>query len=642
MGIPLRTLAAAWICAACHTSVAAGVGRSRTSHRDGAHSRQSRHRRPALPTFSNAVASRSWALRCNWSILRRALAPAVVLWAVAVTPSMATHQRGTVYLQVNLSGVGTVTGAGISCPTVCTRSYTLGEVCTAEDGGGNHNGGLRQCDTVYPSVTLEATPEAGWRFVSWSGACSGGASCSPVVRSGVAAAPTTVSAAFADAAPPSVAIASPLAGPVRGTISFTATASDNVGVSEVDLLMADASLLVDTAAPYSVEVDTTTRPDGAVTLTAKATDVNGLTNSASQTITIDNTKPTVVLGSGPAGAGPAVDTFGPGTGQTFTFMATDASSEVAAVECRIAPAAFGACSGGGASHTVTDLPGGTHAFEVRARDGAGNISDVAARSFTIDATPPTATVTAGPAEGAVLPGSAVEYQFAAGEPSTFVCRVYPSGLTAPAFGECSGSDKHAATGFVAGTYSFEVRPTDAVGNVGAATRRTFVVAGTQTDRDNDGVLDVIDCNDDDPSIHQGAKDVPRNGIDEDCDNVDAAFPRLISAILFSYRALKRHTLFTELFIQPAVAGSTVRITCSGRGCPKNRSTKIDRASRRLNLSRLVRRAKLRPGARLEIRVTKPGTVGIVRRFTIRANKRRPTTTILCIAPNATKPSACPD
>ena len=97
-----------------------------------------------------------------------------------------------------------------------------------------------------------------------------------------------------DTTPPAVSITSPASGAtVSGTISVTATASDNRGVSGVQFqLDAANSGSEDTAAPYSIAWDTTTAPNGTHTLTAIARDAAGnQTTSEPVTVTVSNAAP---------------------------------------------------------------------------------------------------------------------------------------------------------------------------------------------------------------------------------------------------------------------------------------------------------------------------------------------------------------
>lgn len=92
-----------------------------------------------------------------------------------------------------------------------------------------------------------------------------------------------------DTTSPTVFITSPTNGAqVSGTITITATASDNVGVAGVDFFV-DATLIgTDTTAPYSVSWNTTTVANGPHNLTATARDAAGNTNSSTIGVSINN------------------------------------------------------------------------------------------------------------------------------------------------------------------------------------------------------------------------------------------------------------------------------------------------------------------------------------------------------------------
>src|SRR5437867_3448097 len=110
-------------------------------------------------------------------------------------------------------------------------------------------------------------------------------------------APVTVTVSNApppDTTPPTVSLTAPANGQsVSGTTPVQATASDNVGVTQVQFLLdGSTSLGVDTTAPYSVSWNTTATSDGSHTLTAVARDAAGnSTTSAPVTVTVSNAPP---------------------------------------------------------------------------------------------------------------------------------------------------------------------------------------------------------------------------------------------------------------------------------------------------------------------------------------------------------------
>ena len=93
-----------------------------------------------------------------------------------------------------------------------------------------------------------------------------------------------------DTTPPTASITAPANGAtVSGTVSVTASASDNVGVTKVEFYADGALRSTDTTAPYSWSWDTTTFANSSHTLVAKAYDAAGNVGTSSNvTVTVSN------------------------------------------------------------------------------------------------------------------------------------------------------------------------------------------------------------------------------------------------------------------------------------------------------------------------------------------------------------------
>ena len=193
-----------------------------------------------------------------------------------------------------------------------------------------------------------------------------------------------------DTTPPTVALTAPASGAtVGGTITVSASASDNVGVAGVQFLLDGASLgAEDTSDPYSISWNTVGATNGTHTLSARARDAAGNTTvPASVTVTVNNTPDTVL---------PSVAITAPASGATLSGTATvtvNASDNVAVAgvtflvdnvqvgaENTVAPYSW--------SWNTTTASNGTHSLTARARDNAGNTATSAAVSVTVSNTAP--------------------------------------------------------------------------------------------------------------------------------------------------------------------------------------------------------------------------------------------------------------
>src|SRR4029079_11410726 len=117
----------------------------------------------------------------------------------------------------------------------------------------------------------------------------------------------TVNNVVPDTTKPAVSMSAPASGAtVSGTLSLTATATDNVGVTGVQFFLDGAVFgTEDTSSPYSRTWSSAASTNGTHTITATARDAAGNTaTSAPVTVTVNNvvpdtTNPTVSM-SAPA------------------------------------------------------------------------------------------------------------------------------------------------------------------------------------------------------------------------------------------------------------------------------------------------------------------------------------------------------
>jgi Putative metal-binding motif len=153
-----------------------------------------------------------------------------------------------------------------------------------------------------------------------------------------------------------------------------------------------------------------------------------------------------------------------------------------------------------------------------------------------------------------------------------------------------------------------------------------------------------DCNDTNAAIHPGVTDVPHDGIDQDCNNRDAPYPRVrvvtprfVTAYSPRFANASKWYARVTLLVVRAPAGATVTISCSRKGgrCPFKRKTVPVKSARKLKLTSL-KRVRLKNHTVISVRVTKPGFIGNLYRYEVRVFKGGRRTT-RCLQPGETRP-----
>lgn len=305
-----------------------------------------------------------------------------------------------VSVTVSNSGPSVTTSYTPSAPTTQT-----GVVLQATAIGANISGGSFYVDGVKQSCNL-----------GYVNAGSFGGSCALTLTAGnhtlyatavntlgfTGTSPTvivSVTAVSSDTTAPTVSISAPASGTKAAkTITLSAQASDNVGVVGVQFKSNNGGIsnigAEVTTPPYNVSLNTAQLPNGGYNFFATARDAAGNIGTAALTsISIDNTGPTFSPSIIPASPTPNISL-------TINGYASDPGG-LSKIEVYLDGTLQKTCSyasnsgTGGTACTaqVTFSSTGSHTYEIRATDVAGNSATTGQLSFTVSASTDTTAPT---------------------------------------------------------------------------------------------------------------------------------------------------------------------------------------------------------------------------------------------------------
>lgn len=164
-----------------------------------------------------------------------------------------------------------------------------------------------------------------------------------------------------------------------GTISFSATATDDIGVTKVEFYVDNSLKGTDTTLPYSMTLDSKTLTDDKHTLTAKAYDTAGqISVSTPINFSVDNTG---------TGSTPVISVTETGNSGIITFSATATDDVgVTKVEFYVDNSLKGTDTSSPYSMTLDSLTlkNGNYTLVGKAYDADGNIGTSASVPFTVN------------------------------------------------------------------------------------------------------------------------------------------------------------------------------------------------------------------------------------------------------------------
>ncbi len=173
--------------------------------------------------------------------------------------------------------------------------------------------------------------------------------------------------------------------------------------------------------------------------------------AADNIVTFDNIAPNTSIDSNPANPTSS-------TSAAFTFSGTDTGTGVASFECDLGGGGFSACT---SPKNYSGLAEGSHTFQVRAIDNAGN-TDPTPASFTwvVDTVAPDTSILSHPSDPAASTSAA--FTFSGTDTGGSGVAGFECDLDAGGFSACTSPQNYSS--LADGSHTFQVRAIDNTGN----------------------------------------------------------------------------------------------------------------------------------------------------------------------------------
>jgi hypothetical protein len=511
---------------------------------------------------------------------RRRLVAVLAIAVIATGGALCPARALAVSVTASVTGAGTVT-AGATCVGPLDSDPALPTTCALAAGGYHCSIAAGVC-----LLPVSAAAASGWAFSHWTGDCSGTSGCTLGFEAGADNA-GAVGAVFIDIqAPNALVTGGPASGSVvidpRATETFSLATNEDAEKPTLRCALDGGAWTVCTS-----RATVSGLTDGLHDFYVQATDKSSLTGDVAHVRWDQEVPATVAIVGGPS-EGSAV------SNRTASFALSSNKAD-SVFECQLEPttsAPWHPCG----SASLTGLGQGPHVLVVRALfhapgepadSGYGHPSAPVARHWSVDTiSPATLLGEDGPADGELTSLTTAKFTFTASEPAHFDCS-----LDGAPFAACDSPLR--LTNLRAGRHTFRVRAIDPAGNTdaSAATRSWSVLA-----------------------------DNHRRG----------RFPYIGVGVTANSTAAPSGVRITSLLLSPVPSHTTIRVTCQGTGCPKRATLHIRHARRRVSLTGVFAGRTLHRGALIDLRATKPGTIGRTARITVKRHSIH--IALLCLPP----------